>query len=258
MMTPIRILIIDDERPARRKVYRLLEAEPDVEIVGECDNGLAAVEAIQTLRPDLIFLDVQMPGLDGFGVLAALDLDPLPQIVFVTAHDEFALRAFEVHALDYLLKPFDTDRFAKVMERARQQLHRNEPDGMETRMRKLLAEMQPPSQPLQRIFIQQNERAFFLPVEHLCRIEAAKNYINLVTITGETYLLRGTIEGILRRLDANKFVRINRSQIVNLDCIAELQPWFHGEYRVLLKDGTEAMWSRRYLDRSSDLFLKSF
>lgn len=257
-MIRIRILVIDDERPARRKVCRLLEAEPDADVVGECDNGLAAVEAIHKSRPDLIFLDVQMPGLDGFGVLAALDLNPMPQVVFVTAHDEFALRAFEVHALDYLLKPFDADRFAKVLERARHQLNRNDPHGWEARMRKLLADLQPTSQPLTRLFIQQNERAFFLPVENLCRIEAAKNYIHLFTTTGESHLLRGTIEGILRRLDTSKFVRINRSQIVNLDCIAELQPWFHGEYRVLLKDGTEAMWSRRYLDRSSDLFLKSF
>lgn len=257
-MTQIRILVIDDERPARRKICRLLETEPDAEVIGECANGLEAVTAIRQMHPDLIFLDVQMPGLDGFGVLAALEREPLPQIVFVTAHDEFALRAFEVQALDYLLKPFDADRFAKVLKRARQQLLHNKSDRLEARMRELLAEIKPSSQPLTRLFIQQNERAFFLPVENLCRIEAAKNYLRLFTTNGETYLLRGTIEGILRRLDTAKFVRINRSQIINLDCIKELHPWFHGEYRVVLKDGTETMWSRRYLDRSSDLFIKSF
>lgn len=157
-----------------------------MEVVGECDNSLAAVVAIHEARPPLIFLDVQMPGLDGFGVLAALDLNPMPQVVFVTAHDAFALRAFEVHALDYLLKPFDADRFAKVMERARQQLQRNEPDAWEARLRKLLAETQPTTQPLKRLFIQQNERAFFLPVETLCRIEAARNYIQLFTTSGES------------------------------------------------------------------------
>lgn len=255
-MSQIRVLVIDDERPARRKICRWLETESDIEIVGECSNGLEAVEMIQQAQPDLIFLDVQMPGLDGFGVLAALELEPMPQVVFVTAHDEFALRAFEVHALDYLLKPFDADRFAKVLTRARKQLQHRTPDDLDDRMRKLLAELQP--KPLTRLFIQQNERAFFLPVENISRIEAAKNYINLHTTTGESYLLRGTIEGILRRLDPAKFVRINRSQIVHLDSIQELQPWFHGEYRILLKDGTEAMWSRRYLDRSSDLFLKQF
>jgi two-component system, LytTR family, response regulator len=256
-MARLRVMVIDDEGPARRKLCRLLVAEPDVEVIGECSNGAEAVEAIQRLRPELIFLDVQMPGLDGFGVLAELKLEPLPQVVFVTAHDEFALRAFEVHALDYLLKPFDPDRFSKVLTRARAQLQRNGPDELEAQMRKLLAELRREQPYLERLLIEQDGRAFFLLVARIRWVEAARNYVN-VHADEAAYLLRGTLEGLAKKLDPAKFVRVNRSQLVNLDYIRELQPWFHGEYRILLTDGTELMWRRRYLDRSSELFLKQF
>ncbi|HVG34695.1 MAG TPA: response regulator, partial [Pyrinomonadaceae bacterium] len=141
-MTKIRVLIIDDERPARRKIRRFLESEPDIEVLGELGGGQEAVEATKRERPDLVFLDVQMPGLDGFDVISALDFEPLPQIVFVTAHDQFALRAFEVHALDYLLKPFDQDRFRKVLDRARAYLKReSHSDDLNERINRLLEEM---------------------------------------------------------------------------------------------------------------------
>ena len=251
----IRVLIVDDERPARRKIRRYLETEADMEIVGEAGSGAEAVAAIEKEKPDLVFLDVQMPGLDGFGVLDALSVHPLPQIVFVTAHDEFALRAFEVHALDYLLKPFEPTRFKKVLERARAIMQRASDDASE-RVSRLLEEMRGRSY-LERLFINSGERAFFLQVNQIDWIEAAKNYVRLHTAQ-DVYTLRGTIEGLCRRLDPELFIRVNKSQAVNLDSIKELQPWFHGEYRIILKDGTEMMWSRRYLDRSSSLFANQF
>jgi len=255
-MSKIRVLIIDDERPARRKIRRFLESEPDIEVVGEAGDGREAITIIQSEKPDLMFLDVQMPGLDGFGVIDALDGQSMPQVVFVTAHDQFALRAFEVQALDYLLKPFDLERFRKVLSRARAQLQRNKTDDMD-KMSKLLKEIREAERYAERLLINSEERAFFLQIDRINWIEAAKNYINIHT-GNEAYLLRGTIDGLHKRLDPSKFIRVNRSQIVNIDSIKELQPWFHGEYRIILKDGTEMMWSRRYLDRSSDLFIRQF
>jgi two-component system LytT family response regulator len=258
-VSKIRVLIVDDERPARRKLRRFLESEPDIEILGEQGGGQEAVEAIRQERPDLLFLDVQMPGLDGFGVISALDFEPLPQVVFVTAHDHFALRAFEVHALDYLLKPFDQDRFRKVMERARAYLARDRRSGddLDERINRLIEEMRTGTGFSQRLLINSGDRAFFLQVERIDRVEAAKNYVR-IHAGADAYLLRGTIDGLQRRLDPTRFLRVNRSQLVNIDSIKELQPWFHGEYRIILKDGTELMWTRRYLDRSSDLFIRQF
>ncbi|HST21760.1 MAG TPA: LytTR family DNA-binding domain-containing protein [Blastocatellia bacterium] len=254
-MAMIRVMIIDDERPARQKIRHYLQSEPDMEIVGEASSGREAVESIQQNRPDLVFLDVQMPGLDGFGVLEALDFEPLPQIVFVTAHDHFALRAFEVHALDYLLKPFDPSRFEKVLDRARAFIKRG-PDEGES-VSKLLEELRGRPRYIERLLIHCEDRAFFLRVDQIQWIESAKNYVRL-HVDKNVYSMRGTIEGLNKRLDPARFLRINRSQIVNLDSIKELQPWFHGEYRIILKDGSQMNWSRRYLDRSSDLFANRF
>jgi two-component system LytT family response regulator len=256
-MQKIRVLIVDDERPARNKIRRYLESHPHVEVAGEASNGREAVEAIEMERPDLVFLDVQMPGLDGFGVIQALDIRPLPQFVFVTAHDQFALRAFEVHALDYLLKPFDPDRFKSVLDRAAGYIERKEQAQLGERLSRMIEEIRGKPRYIERLFINLQDRAFFLQVDRIDWVEAAKNYVRLHA-GNDSYLLRGTIEGLHRKLDPARFTRINRSQIVNLDSIKELQPWFHGEYRIILKDGTEMTWSRRYLDRSSELFTNRF
>jgi two-component system, LytTR family, response regulator len=260
-VSKIRVLIVDDERPARRKLRRFLEREPDITVLGECGEGHEAVIAIRKERPELVFLDVQMPGLDGFGVINALDFEPLPQLIFVTAHDQFALRAFEVHALDYLLKPFDQERFRKVLERARAHLARDARGGssvLDERINRLIEELRGGGARFhERLLINTGERAFFLQVERIDRVEAAKNYVR-IHAGADSYLLRGTIDGLQRRLDPSRFLRVNRSQLVNIDSIKELQPWFHGEYRIILRDGTELMWSRRYLDRSSDLFSRQF
>ena len=257
-MSKIRAVIVDDESPARRKISRFLAGEEDFVVIGEAGTGLEAVQVIETARPDLVFLDVQMPGLDGFGVIEALTAKPLPQIVFITAYDHFALKAFEVHALDYLLKPFDQPRFQKVLDRARQQFARVAKDRQEDLSEKLnllLKELNGRPKYAERLLVNAGERTLLLAVEKIDWIEAARNYVNL-HVGRESYLLRSTIEGLSQKLDPSKFLRANRSQIVNVESIRELQPWFHGEYRIILNDGTEVSWSRRYLDRGSALFLK--
>ena len=257
-MSKIRVVIVDDENPARRKIIRFLAGEEDFEIAGEAGTGLEAVRLIEAQRPDLVFLDVQMPGLDGFGVLSSLKLQLLPQIVFVTAYDHFALKAFEVQALDYLLKPFDQPRFKKVLDHARQRIQRadrDEQSELAERVNRLLAQLNDRPKYAERLLIEVDEKAFLLSVAKIDWIEAARNYVNL-HVGRESYLLRGTIEGFYQKLDPSKFLRANRSQIVNVESIRELQPWFHGEYRIILKDGTELSWSRRYLDRNPNLFLK--
>jgi two-component system LytT family response regulator len=257
-MSKIRVVIVDDENPARRKVSRFLAAEEDFEIAGEAGTGLEAVRLIEAQRPDLVFLDVQMPGLDGFGVIESLKIQPLPQVIFITAYDHFALKAFEVHALDYLLKPFDQPRFQKVLDHARRQIQRNDRSGagdLAEKLNRLLEELNNRPKYAERLLINADEKAFLLAVEKIDWIEAARNYVNL-HVGRDSYLLRGTIEGLYQKLDPSKFLRANRSQIVNIASIRELHPWFHGEYRIVLNDGTEVSWSRRYLDRNSNLFLK--
>ena len=257
-MSKIRVVIVDDENPARRKVSRFLAAEEDFEIAGEAGTGLEAVRLIEERRPDLVFLDVQMPGLDGFGVIESLKIRPLPQVIFITAYDHFALKAFEVHALDYLLKPFDQPRFQKVLDHARLQIQRNDrggPSDLSEKLNRLLEELNNRPKYAERLLINADEKAFLLAVEKIDWIEAARNYVNL-HVGRDSYMLRGTIEGLYQKLDPSKFLRANRSQIVNVASIRELHPWFHGEYRIILNDGTELSWSRRYLDRNSNLFLK--
>jgi two-component system LytT family response regulator len=256
-MATLRVLIVDDERPARQKIRRYLEGEAGVEIVGEAAGGREAIASIREKRPDLVFLDVQMPGLDGFRVIDSLDVSPLPLVVFVTAHDQFALRAFEVAALDYLLKPFDSARFKRVLDRARQHFERAGGADLAAKLNRLLEEVRPAPRYVERLLINTEGRAFLLAVERIDWIEAARNYVR-VHAEGDSYLLRGTIEGLHSRLNPSRFVRVNRSQVVNLESIKELQPWFHGEYRIILKDGTQVSWSRRYIDRSREVLATRF
>ena len=253
--SPIRVVVFDDESPARRKIHRFLAEEPDFEIVGEAGTGLEAVRVIGQTAPDLVFLDVQMPGLDGFAVLQSIDLEPPPQIVFTTAYDHFAIQAFEVHALDYLLKPFDQARFKSVLQRAREQRQQRDRDGVTERVAKLLEELSGRERRAERLLVTHDDRAFLLTISQIDWIEAAKNYVH-IHAGKESYRLRGTLEALHQKLDPAKFLRANRSQIINLDRVKELHPWFHGEYKIVLRDGKEVMWSRRYLDAKSDLILK--
>jgi two-component system LytT family response regulator len=246
---------VDDEPLARQRLRRLLQDEPDVEIVGECADGGEAVAAIRADKPDLVFLDVQMPVLDGFGVLEAIGLEYLPAIVFVTAYDRYALRAFEYNALDYLLKPFDRDRFRKALERARAHLGRA-PDSEEAQqLLGAVDEFKSQGKGLERLIIKSAGRVFFLRAEEIDWIEAAGNYVRL-HVGKETHLLRDTMSSLEARLDPKRFLRIHRSTMVNIERIQEMQPLFHGDYVVILRDGTQLNLSRGYRQRLQEVFGK--
>jgi len=251
--TPLRVLVVDDEAPARRKVLRLLRDEEGVEVAGEAEDGEAAIAAVRKHGPDLIFLDVQMPGMDGFGVVRSI-VDaklPLPRIIFVTAHDKFALRAFEVHAFDYLLKPVGEERFRAALRRARQQ-HEQSTDAFASRLHTMLAQLHRERSFPERLLIHEGSRAFFVPVGEISWIEADRNYL-LLHCGKKTHTLRSTLDALQETLDPRAFVRINRGTLVRLDAIRELLPWFHGEYKVVLQDNTELRWSRRYISQRPEL-----
>lgn len=259
-MEKIRALIVDDEPIARRGIRRLLRAEPDVEIVGECADGREAVAVIEQQRPDLIFLDIQMPLLGGFGVVEAVGAENLPAVVFVTAYDEHAIRAFEVHALDYLLKPVDPERFQKTLARAREQAGASEVKRLDHQLSALLRSLhelkatgaQPA--PVERVVIKEQGRISFLSVDEIDWLCAQGNYVQLHA-GRETHLLRETVDGMERKLDPREFVRLRRSTIVRARQIKELHPLFNGEYAVILKDGTRLQSSRRYR-KNLDALLK--
>jgi two-component system LytT family response regulator len=235
----IRALIADDEAPARRKQA--------------CD-GVEAVEAIRSASPDVVFLDIQMPRLDGFGVIAEVGVEAMPLVVFVTAYDEHALRAFEVHELDYLLKPFAPSRFQRLLERVRQRLGGASSGDLAQRVERLLAAVRPaPGYPRQLLVERDEGRQVLLAVDEIQRVEADGNYLRFVTAEGE-HRRRGTLRDLEGRLDPARFLRLNRSQIVRLDSIREVQPWFHGDARVILRDGSVLTWSRRYRAKAEGLF----
>jgi DNA-binding LytR/AlgR family response regulator/two-component sensor histidine kinase len=235
----IRALLVDDERPARRKMMRFLEAADDFEIAGEAEDGPSALAAIARFHPDVVFLDVQMPKMDGFQVAAALEAPP-PEIVVVTAHDQFALKAFEANALDYLLKPYDEDRFRRVLDRVR--ARRRGGQELTGRIQRMLASVRYPD----RVLVTENGRSFFMPIAEVDWLEGARNYV-VLHARGKTHTMRATLDGISKKLDPSAFVRVNRSTIVRLDSIHELQPWFHGEYKIVMKDGATVTWSRKFV-----------
>lgn len=252
MSSRLKVFVVDDEAPARKKIIRFLERDPEVELVGQAGNGGEAVPAIQESEPDLVFLDVQMPGMDGFDVIRALEPGPLPRVVFVTAHDEYAIRAFEVHAFGYLLKPFDQGRFAKVLADAKQHLVKDQESEVSANLRRLLAEVQRKQQTPARLLVQQKDRAFFVALEKIDWVESERNYLNL-HVGAQTYTIRGTIESLEEKLDASQFLRLNRSSVVRIDFIRELQNWFHGEYKVVLLSGETLTWTRRYVGRYPEI-----
>ena len=244
----IRTLIVDDEPLARQRLRTLLDADPDIDLVGECGNGREALTALEKSRPDLMFLDVQMPVLDGFGVLEALTGRVLPVVIFVTAHDTYALKAFEVHALDYLLKPFDRSRFHAALKRAKDQVKKDRLPDIDQRLLDLLQDRPRASG---RLVVKSAGRVTFVRIEDIDWIEAAGNYVRLHT-GKEDHLLRESLSGLEAKLDRARFVRIHRSTIVNVERIRELQPAFHGDYVFILHDGTELALSRSYRDSLKD------
>ncbi len=241
---PIRAMIVDDEPPARRNLRALLKRDPEVELIKECGNGKDAVESIRALAPDLVFLDVQMPELDGFAVLERLAGQPLPVIIFVTAYDQYALKAFEVSALDYLLKPFSDERFRKALEQAKRHIAQQDASELGRKLLRLMSEVKTEApRYLTRLLVKTTGRVLFVRVEEIDWIEAYDNYVRLHT-GGKAHLLRQTMNELAASLNPAQFARIHRSTIVNLDRIRELQPQFNGEALVVLHDGTELKLSR--------------
>jgi two-component system, LytTR family, response regulator len=239
----IRALVVDDEPLARRAIRRLLGKNSGVDIVGECEDGESAVRAIREKKPDLVFLDVQMPEMDGFHVLSEIGADAMPVTIFVTAHDRYALRAFDANAIDYLLKPFGKDRFERALARAKQQIDgkvdRNELRKAISRLEQLAAATEHPD----RLAVPRNGRITFVATKDIDWIEAEGNYVRL-HVGDREHELRETLTELEKKLSSSSFFRIHRSIIVNIHSIREIQPWFHGYHRVLLANGTELRMSR--------------
>lgn len=247
---PIRVVIVDDEPLARDALRLALKREADVAVVAECGDGEAAVEAIQAHEPDLVFLDVQMPGLDGFDVIERIGVGRMPGVVFVTAYDAHAVRAFEVHALDYVLKPFDDERLADVLAHARARLAQERGGEMAQALAALLRESAGSGgrpDHARRIMVQHDERLRFVPVDAIDYLEADGNYVR-IHAGAEAHRIRATLTGLLGQLDPRQFIRIHRSTVVNVSRIREIQPWFGGDYVALLGDGRKLKVSRRYRD----------
>jgi two-component system, LytTR family, response regulator len=251
----IRTLVVDDEPMARERVRHLLAQQSDVEVVGECADGDEAVAAIERLSPELVFLDVQMSGLDGFGVIRAVSPHRMPMVVFTTAYDEYALRAFEVHALDYLLKPFDAQRFQRALERARERLERQRTGDLGRRLLAMVQDARPEAATAERILIRSGGRIYFVRVDDIDWVDAAGNYVRL-HVKGETHLFRETMNAMEQRLDPGRFARIHRSHMVNINRIKELQP-HGGEHIVILQNGVQLTLSRGYRDRLQERLGKS-
>jgi two-component system, LytTR family, response regulator len=245
--TRARILIADDEPLARERLRTLLAGEPWAQIVAECQNGAEAIEAIPRLNPDLVFLDVQMPGATGFDVIEAIGAAKMPLVIFVTAFDKYALRAFDVHALDYLLKPFDRERFQQALARARQQIEGRVNGDLERRLLELVQDLRPGPR-LERFVVKSGGRVFFVRADEIDWIEAAGNYVKL-HVGAESHLFRETMNALEAKLDPDTFYRIHRSHIVNIERVKELQPWFNGEYVVFLRNGTRLTLSRGYREK---------
>jgi len=255
-MTRIRTIIVDDEPLAREGIRVLLQRDQEIEIIGTCGNGFDAVEMIQYLKPDLLFLDVQMPEIDGFGVLQAVKSGHMPVVIFVTAYDKHALRAFEVHALDYLLKSYTDERFTSALQRAKDHIRQKKVNEISQRLLAMLdsqknlistdEKQHRGTEPyLKRLVVKSGGRVFFLKAEEIDWIEAADYYVRL-HVGGKSHLLRETMNALERKLNPEKFQRIHRSTIISLDRIKEMQPFLNGDYVVTLRDGTELKMSRSY------------
>jgi two-component system LytT family response regulator len=249
--TNTRVVIADDEPLGRQRLRMLLAEERWIEVVEECADGAAAITAIVKFRPGLVFLDVHMPGGSGFDVIDAIGVDRMPFVIFVTAFDRYALRAFDVHALDYLLKPFDRDRFRDALARAREQIDGRSGGDLERRLRALVNDLKPGPQPLQRFVIRSAGRVFFVRANEIEWIEAAGTCVKL-HVGPETHLVRETMNALEAKLDPTLFFRIHHSHIVNIERVRELQPCLNGEFVVFLMSGARLTLSRGYRDKLQD------
>jgi two-component system LytT family response regulator len=252
MRPTVRTLIVDDEPLSRERLRTLLADEADVEVVGECGDGCQAVVAIEELKPDLVFLDVQVPNLDGFRILESVGAERIPAVVFVTAFDHYALRAFDVRAVDYVLKPFGRERLQKALAHARTQITREKSTDISGQLVALLEEIRPQKSYLKRIMVKSSGRLYFLRTADIDWVEASGNYVRL-HVGPESHLVRETMNALEAKLDPERFIRIHRSTIVNIERIKELQPWFHGDYVVILRDERQLTLSSSYRDKLDEL-----
>ena len=250
----VKVLIVDDEPLARDRIREMLTDYPEMEVVAEARNGQEAVESIETHAPDLVFLDVQMPDFNGFDVLQNLKLDRMPLIIFVTAYDQHAIHAFEVHAVDYLTKPFDRKRFAEAIDQAKIFM-KGTGESDTSRIMKMLQDFKAGPRYLERFAIKHGEKTFFIRSEDIDAIEAQGNYVRL-NLGNSSHLLRETLSNIEAQIDPRVFVRIHRRTIVNINRVKELQAWARGEYRVVLQNGAHYSLSRGYREHF-DNFIKA-
>ncbi len=241
----LKVLIVDDEPIARKGIRRLLEKEPDIEIIGECSDGLEAVERINDKKPDIVFLDIQMPELDGFGVLEALEPSQIPVIIFITAFDEFALKAFEVHALDYLLKPVKAEKFQHAIQRARAILQFKQTDQLRKQLESMVNYVSAKKQYVERLIVKDVKGILIVPATDVDWFEAYGDYIRLHT-KGKKHLIRKTMNEMDESLNPEFFARIHRSAIVQISRVKKLQPLNNGDYVTFLEDGTQLSLSRTY------------
>ncbi len=240
-----RVVVADDERPARRRLLDLLRQEQGIGSIWEAADGRMAVDLIHSCRPDLVFLDVKMPELDGLGVIEAVGIAAMPLTIFVTAYDQHAIRAFEANALDYLLKPYGDERFRSAMERARARLDERGLREFAERVKQMLAPEAVKSPPIERLVIKSGGTTRFLEAKELECIEAAGMYVALHT-GGKQLLYRSSLTDIEAKLDPRHFIRVHRSAIVNLARVAHLEPISHGDFEVVLKSGKRVRLSRTY------------
>ena len=249
MSVPITAVIVDDEALERDAIRLRLEHEPDIRLLGEAANGFEAVKLIEAEKPDVVFLDVQMPELDGFGVIDEVGVDAMPATIFVTAYDQYALAAFEVHAVGYLLKPFDRDRFARTLQHAKKRLAQPAEQGLGPEALKMLDALRSQRRYTDRLLVNTDGRIIIVKTADLRWIEAADNYVRLHVGTGPGYLLHESMRAVEERLDPAHFVRVHRSAIVNVDWIKEIQPWYAGALVVILQGGERLTVSRSFRDR---------
>ena len=254
--TKIRALIVDDEPLARRRIKSLLAHDQSVDVIGECSDGYKAVTSISELSPDLVFLDVQMPAMDGFEVIKTIGAEQMPTVIFVTAYDQYALKAFEVNALDYLLKPFDRKRFQKTLEKAKIMIKGLQNGNVNNQLLSLLGDLRREQKIPERFIIKSGGRVVFLRAEEIDWMCAVGNYVRL-QVGRDSHLMRETMTGMESKLDPVSFMRIHRSTIVNLDRVKEVQPWAKGEYVVIMRDGTRLIMSRRYRERLNERLTKA-
>jgi two-component system, LytTR family, response regulator len=251
----IRVLLVADEALARQNLREVIETQPEMKIVGECVNGIELVTLIKEQPVDLLILDVEMPEANGLAALEIIPAEQLPLVIFITSNERYAVRAFDFNAVDFVLKPFERERFEKALLRARKQLLNDSSQILERQMFFILRAIKAKSEYAERFIVKSNGHMFFIKTDDIDWIEAEGNYVSLHS-GKDSHLLRDTISALESQLDPKKFMRVHRSTIVNLDCVKELQSWFHGDYRIILRNGKELMLSRSYRDRLSGLFGK--